>query len=169
VLGARLHDAFGPGGADSLFLDAAAGLNVAPGWRLGAAWRQGFTHGRVGGSLAGGSNLRSSAWSVDMARTGVFTPDDSLALRHAQPLRVESGGLNLSLPVDYSYETLTTTLGRRTLSLTPTGRERVTELVWRGPLWDGAAMASLFYRTDPGHYTALPDDTGMALTWSRKF
>ena len=169
VLGARLHDAFGPGGADSLFLDAAAGWNLAPGWRLGAAWRQGFTHAQVGGSLASGSNLTSSAWAIDVARLGVFGAHDSLALRHAQPLRVESGGLNLLVPIDYSYETLTPTFGRQTLSLAPTGRERVTELVWRGPLWEGSAMASLFYRTDPGHYAALPDDKGLALTWLRKF
>jgi hypothetical protein len=43
------------------------------------------------------------------------------------------------------------------------------ELAWRGPLLSGEGAASLFYRRDPGHYEAMPDDKGVALRWSRKF
>src|SRR5690606_16323545 len=42
LLGARFHDAFSLQGAESLFLDAQLGWNVAAGWRLGAAFRQGW-------------------------------------------------------------------------------------------------------------------------------
>ena len=94
---------------------------------------------------------------------------DSVSLRLSQPLRVERGGLNFLLPVDYSYETLAPTLGMQTLSLAPRGRELDGELVWRGQLWNGAAMASLFWRKDPGHYSALQDDKGAAVSWVRKF
>lgn len=169
VLGARFHKAFGASGADSLFLDASAGWQVSPGWRLGAAWRSGFTRPHAGGLVMAGSRLTSSAWAVDAERTGVFGVNDSLALRIAQPLRVASGGLSLNLPVDYSYTTLSPIYGQRLLSLAPKGREQDVELVWRGGLWNGTALASVYYRKDPGHYSNLPDDRGMAISWNRRF
>jgi hypothetical protein len=169
ILGARLHDGLGGRGADSLFLDAAAGWSPSPQWRFGTNFRRAYTAARSGGTVGKGSNLTSTAWSFDVARSGLFQPDDSLGFRLSQPLRVDSGGLTLALPVAYDYATLTATLGERNLSLSPTGRERIAELAWRGTLWEGAAMASVFYRTDPGHYASLPDDKGLAFTWSRKF
>ena len=30
-------------------------------------------------------------------------------------------------------------------------------------------MLSLFYRKDPGHYSAVPDDRGAAVSWSKRF
>jgi len=169
VLGARLHEAFGPRGADSLFLDAQAGWNFLPDWRVGAAWRQGYTRARTSGFLAPGSRLVSNGWSVDVARSSFFRRGDSLALRVSQPLRVQSGGLNFDLPVAYSYDTLEATRGIRRLTLSPRGREISTELAWRGPLWGGAATASLFYRKDPGNYADIPDDKGVGISWSTQF
>jgi hypothetical protein len=45
----------------------------------------------------------------------------------------------------------------------------VGEIAWRGPLAKGWASASLYYRTDPGHYAQAPADAGVAVTWSRGF
>ena len=113
--------------------------------------------------------MTSSAWAIDAARGNVFKSGDWLGLRVSQPLRVESGGIALNLPVDYSYATLQTRYARQVLSLAPQGREIDAELAWRGQLWTGAAMLSLFYRTDPGHYANAPDDQGVAVSWSKKF
>jgi hypothetical protein len=168
LLGARFHDAFGLAGADTLFLDAHAGWNLAPDWRFGASFRQGRTSAREAG-LVEGSNLTSRAWSLDLERRGVFSGNDSLGVRVSQPLRVESGALNLRLPVGYSYETLLADYGTRSLTLAPRGRELMGEIAWRGPVFAGEGAASLFYRRDPGHYEALPDDKGAAVRWSRKF
>ena len=169
ILGARLNEGFGSGGASSLFLDATGQWRPATGWRLAAQWRSGFTSPRSGGSVAPGGRLTSSAWAIDAGREGVFQADDLLGLRVSQPLRVERGGIALNLPVDYSYATLQPTFARRTLGLAPAGREIDTELAWRGQLWTGAAMLSLYYRTDPGHYAAAPDDQGVAFSWSKSF
>jgi hypothetical protein len=87
----------------------------------------------------------------------------------SQPLRVSGGEIGLTLPIAYDYATLTPSFGKRYLPLAPSGREIDAELAWRGPLWGGNASASLFYRTDPGHYATLPDDKGVALRWSREF
>jgi hypothetical protein len=169
LLGASFHDAFGLGGADTLFVDARAGWSFAADWRLGGALRQGWTRARNAGTVAAGTKLVSRAWSLDLTRGNVLVRGDSFGFRLSQPMRVESGGLNLLLPVDYSYATLAPTYGTRTLSLSPRGRELTGELAWRGSLWNGAAAASLFYRQDPGHYAALPDDRGVAVSWSRAF
>jgi len=169
MLGAEFHPAFGLSGADTLFLDASLGWNFADRWRLGAALRNGWTTANGGGLVASGSRLTSRAWSIDLARTGVFASDDGLAVRLSQPLRVESGGLNLNLPIDYSYATLMPTYGIRTLALSPTGRELDAELAWTGRLFMGDAAASLFVRRDPGHYASLPLDKGVALRWSTVF
>jgi hypothetical protein len=169
LLGGRFHEAFGLSGARTLFADARLGFELAPGWRLGGAVRQGWTSANEAGLVAAGSNLVSRAWSIDLERRGVFSDGDGVALRLAQPLRVERGALNLMLPVGYSYETLLAEYGVRSLALAPRGRELLAELAWRGPLLSGDAAASLFYRRDPGHYEALPADTGVALRWSRRF
>jgi hypothetical protein len=169
LLGARLHPGLGGSGADSLMIDATAGWSPASDWHLGAAWRGVATRAHANGTVLSASRLYSSAWSVEALRDNALVGGDSLGLRIAQPLRVESGGLTLNLPVEYSYTALTATYASRTLSLSPDGREIDGELVWRGPLWGGAASASLYYRKDPGHYAALPGDKGLALTWLRKF
>jgi hypothetical protein len=169
LLGAKFHDAFGLRGADTLFADARAGWSFAADWRLGGALRQGWTRARDAGMVAAGSQLVSRAWSLDLTRANVLGRGDSLGFRLSQPMRVESGGLNLSLPVDYSYETLAPVYGIRSLSLSPQGRELTGELAWRGLLWNGAASASLFYRKDPGHFASLPDDRGVAVSWSKAF
>ena len=169
MLGADFHDAFGLSGADTLFVDAQAGWQFARNWRLGAALRNGWTRAHDGGAVAGGSRLTSRAWSLDLARNGVFAKNDSLALRISQPLRVESGGLNLDLPIDYSYVTLSPTYGIERLTLTPQGRELDAELAWNGRLFTGDAAASLFIRKDPGHYAGLPLDEGVAFRWTTGF
>ncbi len=169
VLGAWLHPSFGASGADTLFLDASAVIDLPADWRLGAVWRQGQTRARRSGVIAAGSDFSSNAWSFDLTRAGVFKRGDNLGLRMAQPLRVASGGLALELPVSYDYATEMPEIGIRRLSLSPTGREIVGEANWRGPLWSGDATVAFYFRTDPGHYAAAPDDIGAALTWRRGF
>lgn len=162
ILGARFHEALGVGGADSMFLDADLRFDAGEGWRLGGAFRQGWT-------FAPGTRLASNAWALDAEKRGVLGNSDALALRVSQPMRVAGGGIDLTLPVYWDYATRSATLATRTLSLAPTGREVTGELAWRGSLWGGNASASLFYRTDPGHYADLPDDPGLAIRWSRAF
>jgi hypothetical protein len=164
-----LNSAFGLRGADSLFIDARAGWAPAANWRLGAAWRQGFTRARSGGLIAEGSRLTSNSWSIDLERRAVFARDDSLALRVTQPLRVQSGGLNFDLPTQWDYDSLMATRGISTVPLSPSGRELAGEITWRGSLWGGQAAAGLFYRRNPGHIASAPADVGAALNWKTEF
>lgn len=169
ALGASFAPAFGMAGADTLFLDASGRFDLAPGWQLAGAWRQGWTRVRTTGLIAPGSSLLSQGFSIDLSRAAVFAAGDSIGLRIAQPLRVTGGGIGLTLPVAYDYATLLPSYGVRHLALAPAGRELDAELSWRGALWGGEAGASLFYCVDPGHYASLPDDRGVALRWRRDF
>jgi hypothetical protein len=169
VLGARFHDGLGQGGSQTLFLDQHASWQFADNWHLGGSLRHGFTRAGTSTFITSGSNLVSRAWSLDVTRTGLLGENDTLGLRVSQPLRVENGGLKLNLPVSFSYETLEAGYATRDLSLTPEGRELMGEISWNGRLWSGDASASLFYRREPGHYEYLPDDKGVALSWSRDF
>ena len=169
VLGSYFTDAFGAGGANTLFVDATAGWRMGDGWRLGGAFRQGWTRADRVGVISAGSDVTSRSWSGDLTKQGVLAANDTLGLRVSQPLRVENGGLNLTLPVAYDYATLLPTYGTSLLSLAPQGREVDSELAWHGNLWGGDASASVFYRTDPGHIASLPDDKGVAVKWGRRF
>ena len=170
LLGSSFQSALvGRGGADSIFVDMAAGWDAAPGWRFGASMRHGFTRPRTGGQMAGAAMLRTSGWSIDAVRSGIFAQQDRLALRVSQPLRVESGALALNLPVAYDYVSESATMGISRLSLSPSGREIATELSWEGPIWGGTAAASLFARRDPGHIASASADLGAGLRWSRAF
>jgi hypothetical protein len=169
VLGAHLSESLGLGGASTLFANAALSWSPSPRWTFGASGRLGWTHPDGGSAILAQSRLLTSAWSLDVERAGVFSNHDSLALRLSQPLRVESGGLNLLLPVDYSYATQTAQFGVVPLSLTPHGREVITELSWRTALANGSFATSLFTRHNPGHITSLPADNGVALRWFTGF
>ena len=93
----------------------------------------------------------------------MFSATDSLALRVSQPLRVESGQLNLSLPVDYDYASTSATNGIVGLALAPLGRERVVEAAWHRPLIGGDLTLNGYWRNQPDHFAAAPDDFGGAI------
>jgi len=169
VLGGYFHSALGASGADTAFLDASARAQFAPGWSMGAAFRQGVTKPHRSSILAGSSRLYSNAWSLDLSRGGVMGVHDRLGLRVSQPLRVSSGGLNLMLPVAYDYAAESPEYGLRRLNLAPEGREVMGELAWSGPTAWGWGGASLFYRHQPGHYADQPADLGVLLRWSSDF
>lgn len=168
MLGGYFAESLGGGGADSLFVDATATLPLRD-WSFGASLRQGYTRAQRTGFIAGGSDFASNGWAVDVTRSGVFEKGDRIGLRVAQPLRVSGGGLKLDLPVSYDYATESAGYGTRNVSLSPTGREIVSELRWSGPLLDGQAGASVFYRHQPGHIADAPADAGIAATWSMQF
>ena len=168
VLGARFGPAFGSGGSVTDFADAGLTLTPGAGLTLGANMRQGWTRTAAGGASAGG-RLRTNAYAFDIARQGVFGARDRLAFRFAQPLRVASGGYALSLPVAYDYASRTATFASSRLDLSPKGREHDAEASFATPLLGGWMTTNLYWRTDPGHYAALPDDVGGAIRFSIGF
>ena len=113
--------------------------------------------------------LQTDAWSADVTRIGLFSLRDSFALRVSQPLRVRSGGLNLTLPVGYNYSTLNAEFGRQFVSPAPTGREMDMEAAYATPWAGGSLSANAFWRQEPGHIERADNDVGVTLRFMRKF
>ena len=172
ILGSRFSETLGAQGARSLFVDGRADLDLSSvlgaGWRGSTSWRSGWTKAESANLVTGGT-LQSSSFAIDLAKSGLFQNADQLAFRFAQPLRVNNGGLNLFLPVGYSYQTLQTEFGQRTLNLAPAGRELVSEMVYATPLWGGYLNTNLFWRQEPGHFESIGDDIGGAVRFHLKF
>ena len=169
MLGAYLHDGLAPRGADSVFVDGTASLDMGDGWQLGGEGRFGSTRAFAGDRIAGGSRFSSAAYSLDVSKRGIWQGEDRLGLRVSSPLRVTSGGLSFDLPVSYDYESESAVYELRHVSLTPDGREIMGEVSWFGDAFDGTLAASLFYRSEPGHLRRAPDDRGLLVRWSRGF
>lgn len=168
LLGARLGPVFGAGGATSLVGDASLILDMRDDWQIAAAWRQMRTRPDSRGLVAGGL-LWSSAFSFDIAKANLVQPGDRAALRFAQPLRVARGGIDLTLPVAHDYVSGRTDFSRRTYHLAPTGRELVVEASYAMALFGGELIANSWWRRDPGHIAAMPDDQGAAVRFTMGF
>lgn len=171
ILGARFSPAIGVSGGTSWFADAAASLDLGRGWDAYAAYRRGSTVASGGGGLAQGGRLVTDAWTLDLGRTGAFRPGDRLSLRLMQPLRVSSGGFDLSVPVAYSYDTLSAGYENRFFNLAPTGREIDLEAAYGLGLFGGAGhvSANAFARRHPGNVAAMDADLGAAIRFSLGF
>lgn len=168
LLGARLGPLFGGGGATSLVGDARFAIDMRDGWNVAAAWRQMWTRPDQQGLVAGGA-LWSTAFSFDVAKADLVRTGDRAALRLAQPLRVDRGGIDLTLPVAYDYGTGGAVFDRRTYNLAPTGRELVAEASYATQLFGGDLIANMWWRQNPGHIAAMPDDRGAAIRFTMGF
>jgi len=164
LLGGRLSNVLGGGGATTLFLDAEARHDFGGGWMSTLTARRGWTDFTQG-------KFQTGAYAVDLVKSGVLSSRDSLGFRLSQPLRVEHGGFAMMLPTSYDYSTGTATDTLSRLSLRPTGREVDAELSYgRTLIGDNAWLgANLFYRRQPGHIASLPDDKGAAIRFSLSF
>lgn len=169
VLGARFGALFGRPGATTRFLSANVSLDAPSGWTLRGQWRQGWTRIGAGGVRPSSDHLMSTAWSFDATRDDLFARGDSFGVRLAQPLRVESGGLGLDLPITWDYATSSADTALQRVSLAPKGRELDAEMRYALPLWAGSLSTSLFWRNEPGHYASAPDDLGAAVQFAMPF
>jgi subtilisin family serine protease len=169
LLGARFGGVFGANGGNSWFADMSADWSFGKGWRLGASARQGWSVPAGGGLLTERAAILSNAFSFDVGKAGLFSRGDLFGLRLSQPLRVSSGGLSVRLPVGYDYGTAQASFADQRFNLAPEGRELALEASYSRMFFGGRIDTNLFWRQDPGHFAAAPDDLGAALRWRTEF
>jgi hypothetical protein len=164
VLGGRMSNALGGGGASSLFLDLEARRELGKSWTAGLSARRGWT------DFAGGK-FATGAYGFDLTRHGLLGSNDRLGFRLSQPLRVESGGFSMMLPTAYDYDTQTATSSLSRFSLTPSGREVDAELSYGTNVLGDAGWigGNLFVRREPGHIADSKDDYGAAIRFTLGF
>ena len=148
-LGARAEGAFGVLSSSLDFVRAEAGFE-AGGWRFEAAGELGRALPEAAGGLLadGGGDAFSTAFRAAAARP---LGGGTLRLSLQQPLRVESGRLDLSLPVGRTPEGAVRR-ERVRVGLEPSGRQLDFGIDWTQPLVPGAAwrIGAVLSR-DPGH------------------
>jgi hypothetical protein len=169
VLGARFGAMFGAPGSVTRQISVDGNFVSPGGWALRGRWQQGWTRISAGGVRPASDHLISSAWSFDATRDGMLLSGDRFGLRLAQPVRVASGGLTVELPVAWDYATSSAQTAVRPINLAPSGREIDAEALYAVPLWAGSLSTSVYWRKDPGHFAAAPDDTGAALRFGMAF
>lgn len=169
TLGARFTDMLGVAGAASWFADASAAFDLGRGWGAAASYRRGWTNAGGGGALARNGKLSTDAWSLDLSKRGALSAGDHVALRLMQPLRVRSGGFDLSVPVSYDYASQSAGYETRFFNLAPTGREIDLEAAYGVRLLGGEVSANAFARRQPGHISAMGPDLGAAVRFTRGF
>lgn len=169
LLGGRFGPALGAPAGRTTMLDLAARWDAGR-LSVGGGYRWGWTAARMHGGIDGTADLRTRAWSFDVARTDLFAGGDAMALRFAAPLRVERGSLRYRLPSYWDYGTSAVSAwSEGALNLAPTGNALDAEWSYALPLGPADASAYLFYRRDPGNVAALPDDAGAAVRVSLGF
>lgn len=165
ILGLHGDGAFALGdGTSTLF----AGMNGV--WQVGektalqASLYGGFTRasGRTDSLIQGVDSITTSSWRVGVTQKDVFRDEDSVHFNIAQPMRAESGALNVNLP-QYRLRDGTIIGQNVSFNLAPTGREIDLEAGYRLALspvtkLDLAAM----YRRDPGHVANTDEAIGLA-------
>jgi hypothetical protein len=156
MLGGTFNPMFGDGNSRTWFADLEAERKLGLGWSLRGDFRLGKT------SFLSGQ-VTTSAFSLDLAKTGVLSAQDALMFRLWQPLRVESGSVGLTLPISWDYKTRTATDGRRSLSLIPSGRELSLEVGYDRTLPAGHISLHLFTRRNAEHSRTSDVDAGLAV------
>jgi hypothetical protein len=114
------------------------------------------------------SELITSSAALTAEYAGLLADEDRLALRLAQPLRVEHGGAALLLPVAYDYAARQQVFDRRFVSLTPAARELSLETSYArsfGALGD--MQVNIFQRFNAGHQDG--SDQGVLVRWRTEF
>ena len=148
-LGGRTEGAFGTLSSRLDFVRAETGFE-AGGWRFDMAAELGRALPEAEGGLlaAGGGDAFSTAFSTTVARP---VGKGTLRLSLQQPLRVESGHLDLSLPVGRTPEGAVRR-ERVRVGLDPSGRQLDFGIDWTQPLAPGAAwrIGAVLSR-EPGH------------------
>ncbi len=148
-LGGRAEGAFGGLSSSIDFVRAEAGFKTG-GWRLDMAAELGGAVPEVEGGLLAdaGRDAFSTAFSVVATRR---LGKRSLRLSVQQPLRVESGRLDLSLPVGRTPEGAVLR-ERVPVSLEPSGRQIDFGIDWTEPLGSEAAWrVGAVLSRNPGH------------------
>jgi hypothetical protein len=169
VLGGRFSQAFSSGGSTSYFVDTGFELRLGRGWSAGGTHRRGWTRTKGTGGLLRQGELDTRAFTMDVSKRGSFTSGDTLALRVAQPLRVSSGGFDLSLPISFDHQESRARYASSFLNLSPRGRELDYELAYALRSWRWKLELNSFIRTEPGHFETRRADIGAALRFSSVF
>jgi subtilisin family serine protease len=165
VLGLQGTGAFALGEGTTTWFGGVAGRwQVAANTQLLASWYGGVTEASTNSNslVQGADRIASMAWRVGLTQHDVLQADDRLRVNIAQPLRAESGALQVNLPQyrlrDGSIISQTASYG-----LAPTGREIDLEAGYSFTVAETAKLDfATLYRRDAGHVAGKHELLGLS-------
>lgn len=171
LLGLQGTGAFALGqGATTWFSGISGRWQLAPKTEIAASFYGGVTSGKAASDslVRGIEQVTSTTWRVGLTQKDVAQEGDRFRLNVAQPLRAESGAMNLSLP-QYRLQDGTMIRQDARYGLAPSGREIDFEAGYSFAVDDASKLDfAAMYRRDAGHVAGKDEAIGVT-RFSRGF
>ena len=102
------------------------------------------------------SNVHSSAFGIGYLKSSIFHKRDQIIITIDQPIRIESGQLNLNVPV-YRTREKNVLFNNINFGLNPSGREINSKVEYLTSYKNIGFGMSLGYKSDPYHIKFMED------------
>ena len=147
----------GQGNQLTSFLGITNSTDVFGGKLFGSLyWGQTADSKNETGMISAINDIRSSSFGLGYLTSSVFQKDDQLTFTIDQPIRVESGNLNLEVPV-YRTKKKNVLFNSLDINLSPSGREINSKLEYSSSYKILNYGVALGYKSDPYHIKYMDD------------
>ena len=147
----------GQGNQLTSFLGITNSMDVLGGKLFGSLyWGQSADNKNETGMISAINDIRSSSFGLGYLTSSVFQKDDQLTFTIDQPIRVESGNLNLEVPV-YRTKKKNVLFNSLDINLSPSGREINSKLEYSSTYKILNYGVALGYKSDPYHIKYMND------------
>jgi hypothetical protein len=158
-------------GADTRFYSLGGRYPLGAGVELVGNYTQGRADMHEDGSslLSDWSEIRADAFGAGVVKTGFLGSRDRIGFLAGQPLRVSSGNVTVTAPVEYLADK-TVVQESEQVSITPSGREIDLQLAYDAPLGDTAHLSTwLMMQIEPGHVAVADTAYGIGFRFGAEF
>ena len=151
------------------FVGLSNSLDLAGGIIFGSLyWGKSNNMSNELGMLRSVTRLHSSAFGIGFMKSSIVSNNDKLILTVDQPIRIESGKLQLNVPT-YRTKEKNVLFNQMNFNLNPSGREMHTKAQYLSSYKNIGLGLTLGYKADPYHIKFMDDYWYMSLGFNMNF
>lgn len=151
------------------FVGLSNSLDLAGGIMFGSLyWGKSNNMSNELGMLRSVTRLHSSAFGIGFMKSSIVSNNDKLILTVDQPIRIESGKLQLNVPT-YRTKEKNVLFNQMNFNLDPSGREIHTKAQYLSSYKNIGLDLTLGYKADPYHIKFMDDYWYMSLGFNMNF
>jgi len=151
------------------FVGLSNSLDLAGGVMFGSLyWGKSNNMSNELGMLRSVTRLHSSAFGIGFMKSSIVSNNDKLILTVDQPIRIESGKLQLNVPT-YRTKEKNVLFNQMNFNLNPSGREMHTKAQYLSSYKNIGLGLTLGYKADPYHIKFMDDYWYMSLGFNMNF
>ena len=151
------------------FVGLSNSLDLAGGVMFGSLyWGKSNNMSNELGMLRSVTRLHSSAFGIGFMKSSIVSNNDKLILTVDQPIRIESGKLQLNVPT-YRTKEKNVLFNQMNFNLDPSGREIHTKAQYLSSYKNIGLDLTLGYKADPYHIKFMDDYWYMSLGFNMNF